>query len=231
MRKLLAAIVAAVSCASAITLAQSQLEIEANELWFVELASPPTADGTAVAHPRARGSRFPCRRQRAQAFAIRRAAFPEALERTHRPRVRARRPEAARAPGSAGGLSRGEGVAPQQVEEQPGAVADMVTAMRMTGADIAQSELGLIGPRRHVAVMDTGIDYTIPISAAVSAAAAASAKGYDLVGDAFNVESSVAELQPGAAPGSGPGRLQRSRHARGGIIGANGDRSRASLPA
>ena len=30
----------------------------------------------------------------------------------------------------------------QQVEEQPGAVADMVTALAMTGADIAQSDLG-----------------------------------------------------------------------------------------
>ena len=58
MRKLLAAIVAAVVCASAITLGQSQLEItlgqsqleiEANELWFVELSSPPASDGTAIA--------------------------------------------------------------------------------------------------------------------------------------------------------------------------------------
>ena len=33
----------------------------------------------------------------------------------------------------------------QQVEAQPGAVADLITAIKMTGADIAQSELGLSG--------------------------------------------------------------------------------------
>ena len=53
-------------------------------------------------------------------------------------------------------------VALEQVEAQPGAVADLITALAMTGADVAQSDLGLTGRGVRVAVMDTGIDYDHP---------------------------------------------------------------------
>ena len=53
-------------------------------------------------------------------------------------------------------------IALQQAEEPPGAVADLVTALAMTGADVAQSELGLSGRGVKVAVIDTGIDYDHP---------------------------------------------------------------------
>ena len=39
---------------------------------------------------------------------------------------------------------------------------DLATAIQMTGADIAQNELGLIGKGVRVAVMDSGIDYNHP---------------------------------------------------------------------
>ena len=71
-------------CASAITLGQSQLEIEANELWFVELSSPPASDGTTIAalereeasfHAAASGRRSPLRE---------RSALPQPVERADR---------------------------------------------------------------------------------------------------------------------------------------------------
>ena len=58
MRKLLVATLAAVFGASAIILGQSQLEIEGIELWFVELSSPPTSDGTTHRHSSGRKLSF-----------------------------------------------------------------------------------------------------------------------------------------------------------------------------
>lgn len=56
---------------------------------------------------------------------------------------------------------------------------DMMTAVSMTGADIAQNELGLTGKGVKVAVMDTGIDLEHPAFKNRVVA------GYDFVGDAF----------------------------------------------
>jgi len=60
----------------------------------------------------------------------------------------------------------GEGHLPRRDDRRAGAadageVGDLFTALAMTGADIAQSELGFTGAGVKVAVMDTGIDVTI----------------------------------------------------------------------
>ncbi|PNY81292.1 S8 family serine peptidase [Deinococcus koreensis] len=57
---------------------------------------------------------------------------------------------------------------------------DMATAIAQTGADVAQSELGLSGRGVKVAIMDTGLDLEHP---AFTGRVVAS---YDFVGDAFN---------------------------------------------
>lgn len=56
---------------------------------------------------------------------------------------------------------------------------DMMTAISMTGADIAQNELGLTGKGVKVAVMDSGIDLEHPAFKNRVVA------GYDFVGDEF----------------------------------------------
>jgi subtilisin family serine protease len=89
----------------------------------------------------------------------------------------------------------------------------MVTALAMTGADIAQTELGLSGRGVTVAVIDSGIDYDHPDLGGCFGRAG-SKKGFDFVGDAFNTGPSSPAYNPTPVPDR-PGRLQRSRHARG----------------
>ncbi|GAA5513723.1 hypothetical protein Dcar01_02468 [Deinococcus carri] len=69
---------------------------------------------------------------------------------------------------------------------------DMVTAVTMTGADIAQNELGLTGKGVKVAIMDTGIDLDHP------AFKGRVIKGYDFVGDKFGSKDAqgVADYNP-----------------------------------
>ena len=47
-------------------------------------------------------------------------------------------------------------------ETTPASIPDLATAIKMTGADIAQNDLGYTGQGVKVAVMDTGIDLDHP---------------------------------------------------------------------
>jgi minor extracellular serine protease Vpr len=71
-------------------------------------------------------------------------------------------------------------------ETSPLGEPDMSTALAMTGADIAQSELGLSGQGIRVAIMDTGIDYMHPDLGEGWGSGYRVVAGYDFVGDAFN---------------------------------------------
>jgi len=68
----------------------------------------------------------------------------------------------------------------------PGDDAAQQDWLSMTGADIAQNELGLKGDGITVAVMDTGVDYHHPDLGGCFGTGCKVTKGYDLVGDAFN---------------------------------------------
>jgi len=61
---------------------------------------------------------------------------------------------------------------------------DLATAIQMTGADIAQNELGLTGKGVRVAVMDTGIDLQHPDLGAGFGPGTRITTGFDFVGDA-----------------------------------------------
>ena len=65
-----------------------------------------------------------------------------------------------------------------------GASPELMTALAMTGADIAQNDLGLTGSGVKVAVMDTGIDYWHPDLGGGWGNRVT--HGWDFVGDAFN---------------------------------------------
>ena len=73
---------------------------------------------------------------------------------------------------------------------------DLVTALGMTGADIAQSALHLTGAGIRVAVMDTGIDYLHPDLGGCFGPGCRVAFGTDFVGDNYDANFSDAAHQP-----------------------------------
>jgi minor extracellular serine protease Vpr len=99
-----------------------------------------------------------------------------------------------------------------------GSSPELMTALAMTGADFAQSELGLTGAEVKVAVMDTGIDYNHPDLGGGKGNRVT--HGWDFVGDAFNAsdpanDSPIPDDDPMDCNGHGT-------HVAG-IVGADGD--------
>ncbi len=94
---------------------------------------------------------------------------------------------------------------------------ELFTALAMTGADIAQNELGYTGEGVKVAVMDTGIDYDHPDLGGCFGEGCRVAYGYDLVGDAFD-NNTVTEPSPDPDPDDCQGHGSHVA----GIVGANG---------
>jgi len=114
-------------------------------------------------------------------------------------------------------------------EPQAGEGPELETALPMTGADIAQSELGYSGDGIRVAVMDTGIDYDHPdfggngTDGSTSFPTDRVVAGYDFVGDAFNADPSDPAYSPEVQPDSDPDDCQGHGTHVAGIVGASGE--------
>jgi minor extracellular serine protease Vpr len=63
---------------------------------------------------------------------------------------------------------------------------DLKNAVGLTGADIAQTELGLDGSGVTIAIVDSGLDYTLPEFGGCFGPGCKVRGGFDLVGDAYN---------------------------------------------
>jgi subtilisin family serine protease len=113
-------------------------------------------------------------------------------------------------------------------ELSPVANPELATAIAMTGADIAQNELGLSGDGVRVAVMDTGIDYDNPALGGDGTSRLDSGQfpngrvvaGFDFVGEDFNASGSGAALVP--VPDPRPDDCNGHGSHVAGIVGANG---------
>ncbi len=99
---------------------------------------------------------------------------------------------------------------------------DLATALAMTGADIAQSELGFTGAGIRVAVMDTGIDYDHPDLGGCFGAGCRVVTGYDFVGDAYNADPTSPSYNPVPSPDNDPDDCNGHGTHVSGIVGANG---------
>jgi len=99
---------------------------------------------------------------------------------------------------------------------------DLYTALAMTGADVAQSELGYTGAGIKVAVMDTGIDYDHPDLGGCFGPGCRVAFGYDLVGDDYNADPDSPSYDPVPHPDDDPDDCQGHGTHVSGIVGANG---------
>jgi subtilisin family serine protease len=169
-------------------------------LWFIELAGAPTARG---------GSQVQIEQQQEQFRRGARAAGAQFNERRafttlwNGLAVAASRDHAAK-------LARAGGVVaiwPVEIVPLPAttsATPDLATALAMTGADRAQSELGFTGTGIKVAIMDTGVDYRHPDLGGCFGPGCRVVGGWDFVGDAFNANPGSPGYDPTPKPGPDP---------------------------
>ncbi|WP_084470250.1 S8 family peptidase [Jiangella gansuensis] len=115
--------------------------------------------------------------------------------------------------------------APDPVQTEPA----MDSALGMTGADIAQSELGLTGDGLKVGIIDTGIDIDHPDLGGDGTAGGTAfpsdrvVAGYDFVGDDYNADDTSAAYQPIPRPDDNPDDCNGHGSHVAGIVGADGD--------
>ncbi len=154
----------------------------APQAFMVELASAPTAEGTALS------------RVRADQAAFRKAAKAAGISYTERRSFAVLFNGLAvdRVSGGAGALAQISGVKGVypigSVGLQPPQRTQLATAVTMTGADLARSQLGLTGAGVDVGIVDTGIDYDHPDLGGCFGTGCRVAKGHDFVGDEYDFD-------------------------------------------
>ena len=116
-------------------------------------------------------------------------------------------------------------------ETTPTSIPDLATAIKMTGADIAQNDLGYTGEGVKVAVMDTGIDLDHPDLGGDGTTGAPYANSrvvsqWDFVGDAYNADPSSTAYSPTPVPDPIADDCNGHGTHVSGIVGADGRRHR-----
>jgi subtilisin family serine protease len=155
--------------------------------WFVELASPPAAKGTSKATLKAERD----------AFKANAAADGVKLSERYSYDSLWNGVSVSMDPSQVATLRSVHGVKavypvetlslPDLVSENGGGSdIDLKNAVGLTGADIAQAELGLDGSGVTIAIMDSGLDYTLPEFGGCFGPDCKVRGGFDLVGDAYN---------------------------------------------
>jgi minor extracellular serine protease Vpr len=190
---------------------------ESSSLWFVELTSPPATRGTPPGQ---------LNRERENFRAAARAAGLEFRERyaygtlwnglsieADASQLHTLR--------SIPGVTAVYPVVTVSIPETTQISPDLGTALAMTGADAAQSELGLTGAGVKVAVMDTGIDYNHPDLGGGWGNRVT--HGFDFVGDTFNANPADPAYQPEPEPDEDPMDCNGHGTHVAGIVGADGD--------
>ncbi|MBS3941441.1 MAG: S8 family serine peptidase [Actinobacteria bacterium] len=222
-------------------MAERNGEVEfVDNLWFVEFDAPPES--------RAGNARANAARQNSERAAFRNEARAEGIEaeqendfRTLWNGITVRADS--EAAGELGTLDSVKAIYPVALVERPepsDVSPDLATALGMTGADAAQSELGLSGDGISVAIIDTGIDYNHPDLGGdgndANRYTATSAEdrvlrdadggthsrithGYDYVGQAYNPADPDAPAEP--EPDTDPHDTQGHGTHVAGIVGAD----------
>lgn len=182
--------------------------------WFVELSSPPTVEGAPLARVRTEKEQFRARLRAARIPFRERFAYDRLFNGVSIQIDRTGLAAARRLPG----VKAVYPVLPVSLPPRSSA-PDLATALAMTGADTAQSELGLTGAGVRVAVMDTGIDYHHPDLGGCFGPGCRVATGWDFVGDAF--DSSIPDRRTPLPDPDPDDCVGHGTHVAG-IIGANG---------
>ncbi|WP_137988902.1 S8 family serine peptidase [Streptomyces vilmorinianum] len=152
------------------------------DLWFVELQSPPTTDGTSINTTRREKAAFRAEARRRGLDYSERRAFDTLWNGLSIRLAASQLDTLTQVPGV-------KAVHPVDTVALPPRddVADpqLATATAMTGADVAQNELGLSGTGVNVGVIDTGLDYDHPDLGGCFGPGCRVEGGYDFTGDDF----------------------------------------------
>jgi minor extracellular serine protease Vpr len=209
----------------------SASEAENSNLWFVELVGKPTADGNSLTNTRAEKAAFKKAAAAARISYTERRSFDVLFNGYSIQIDSANRAKLA-------GLSGVKALWPVEKIQAPefspvsGGSPDLVNAIAMTGANIAQNSLGLTGAGVRVAVMDTGIDYHHAdlggdgVSGQADSAGFPNSRvvaGWDFVGDTYNADPTSASYNPIPSPDAYPDDCGGHGSHVAGIVGANGE--------
>jgi subtilisin family serine protease len=205
--------------------ADASINDETPQLWFVELKGAPVADGGSLAGVRAEKQAF---RDSARAVGLKfkeRYAYDTLFNGLSIAINKSQLSKVTRIAGVKAVYMVDTIPIPRTTESSS---PELFTALAMTGADIAQNQLGLDGTGVKVAVMDTGLDIDHPdfggngTDDSTPFPTARVTTGYDFVGDAFNADPASASYNPVATPDAIPDDCAGHGTHVSGIIGANG---------
>ncbi|MEU8524675.1 S8 family serine peptidase [Streptomyces sp. NPDC048629] len=187
---------------------------ENTDLWFVELQSPPTADGTRRSTTRSEKDAFRKEARRTGLKYTERRSFDTLWNGLSVKIAGSQLDTLSQLPGVKAIYPVGTVELPPS--RQRASNPRLATAIAMTGADVAQNELGLSGTGVKVGVIDTGVDHHHPDLGGCFGTGCRVFGGYDFVGDDFTGEDTppVPDADPDDCDGHGT-------HVAGGI-GANG---------
>jgi minor extracellular serine protease Vpr len=192
---------------------------ETPQAWFIELSSAPLADGGKAAAVKKDKADFRAAAKAAKVQYSERMAFDTLWNGISVDASLAEVAKLQRLPGV-------KAVYPVLTvslpETQMGGNPELGTAIAMTGADIAQSELGYTGAGVKVAIMDTGVDYDHPDLGGCFGPGCRVFTGWDFVGDAFNADSSSPAYNPVPVPDPFPDDCNGHGTHVAGIVGASG---------
>lgn len=197
---------------------------ETPQRWFVELSNAPTSEGGSAARLRSEKQAFRDAARQARVPYIEHYAFDGLFNGFSVTVGRAHLSTLMRLPGVRAIYPVETISRPEPTQSGP----EMATALAMTGADIAQNQLGLDGTGIRVAVMDTGIDIDHPdfggsgTDGTTPFPSARIVAGYDFVGDAFNADPSSPLYNPIPSPDENPDDCGGHGTHVAGIVGANG---------
>ena len=217
------AFAAAALASAAMAMAQS-LPVSSDEgtqLWFVELAGKPVADGTSLAVVQAEQAAFRTAAAQAGVALNERRSFNSLFNGLSVAVSAADRAKLSRVAGV-------KALHPIDVVQAPapevagGSAADLAFALSLTGVNVVQNSLGLTGAGVKVGIIDTGIDIDHPAFGGAGVAGTTSfpslrvVAGYDFVGDAYTGGALI------PVPDANPDDCNGHGTHVAGIVGANG---------
>jgi minor extracellular serine protease Vpr len=196
-----------------------QAQNELPDTWFVELSSPPSADGTDDATLNNELNAFRAAAAAAGIVYTERQSFNTLWNGVSISANSAQVGKLQSLPGV-------KAVFPvRQVfidATRSDSGIDLASAIKMTGADIVQNTLGFTGKGIKVAVIDTGIDYRHPDLGGCFGPGCRVAKGWDFVGDAYNADPTSPSFNPVPVPDPDPADCNGHGTHVSGIVGAKG---------